>query len=97
MNLDSRLGKLEATRKAKNLEPFVIIFSVAKAVGEIRVSNGNGVTWETTPPRFAILGAGPFGSGERVSCSEGKSEQAFRQRIREAFLRLHGRLPVDWQ
>ena len=93
MTLRARIGKLEGTRGADSPDPFVVLVQVIPAQADMRVT---GAPLRDGPARFAMIGAGPFGPAENLTIGDGESESAFLSRVEATTLRIHGRLPANW-
>ena len=94
MKFKSRLDKLEGV-KCETLDPFVVQFRVLEPKSDVRVTGAN---VELNPPKcISIIGAGPNGAGSQLNCRDDETEVDFEERTRAEILRVHGRLPKDWE
>ena len=93
MKLQGRIEKLEAKRGGTIPEPLVILFRRVLAKGEVRVTGA-----EPCEPaiRFAMIGAGQYGEAVTLRLLEGETKAAFLSRVEAESIRIHGRLPADW-
>ena len=94
MTLRSRIHKLE-TQRGGDFSPLVIVFRVDRAKGPVRVS-GASVEVTDAPAGFAIIGAGPHGEAANLTLADGEAEAVFLSRVEAETVRIHGRLPIDW-
>lgn len=94
MKFRRRIERLEGV-KCETLDPFVLQFDVLEAKSEVRVT---GATVDLIPPKcISIIGPGPYGKASHLNRSEDETEVKFRERTRTEIMRIHGRLPKDWE
>ena len=93
MNLRKRIERLEGI-KGKNHDPFVMLIGAFKTKSDAGPTGAN--VDQRSPKHIAIIGAGPFGNAVQLSCHEDETEYEFRVRTRSEIMRIHGRLPKNW-